>query len=463
MIRISIDELSKILNVNPVAGEGADAASLYVDGFCYDSRKIRPTDLFLPFKGENVDGHMFIGKALAVADVSLTENPVEQPLAGKVYFPVESVGDAMQEIALYIRNKYMKPVVGVTGSVGKTTTREMTTHVLESGLRVFHTEGNQNSQIGVPVTLSGIMDHETDCAVIEMGISEEGGMDRLSRMVRPSVAIVTNIGVSHMKFLGSREGIRNEKLKIISRMDENGVLLLNADDPLLYAVKDSLPVKVVTYGFGEDADIRATDIVPEEGGIRFTVTMDGASSSVYLSAEGEHNVRNALAALGAARTLGLSREGAEASLATFSGSRQRVVHAGGMTIIDDSYNASPDSMRAALSVLLSRKGRRVAVLGDMFELGKDEIALHESVGRFILEEAEKGRKLDVLVTAGPMADKLGRAAGNAVPEIIHYEDTDEAEKKLADILREGDTVLFKASNGMQFRRLVRLFEESGKE
>ncbi len=461
MIKLKVSELAEILQTEPIFGEGnrEELASLYVDGFCYDSRKIRPTDLFIPYRGENVDAHVFISDVLETASVTLTEDIPEAPLPGKVYLHVNNSGDAVQEIALQIRNRYTKPVVGVTGSVGKTTTREMITHVLESGYRVFHTEGNQNSQVGVPMTLSGILDRETDCAVIEMGISMEGEMDRLSRMTKPAIAVVTNIGVSHMEYLGSQEGIRKEKLKIISRMDETGVVFLNADDPLLYAVKDELPVQVKTYGFREDADIRGTDMQASGDGMRFTVTMDGVSSEVSLSVQGEHNVRNALAALGVAATLGLSREKAEASLSTFAGSRQRILHINEMTVIDDAYNASPDSMKAALSVLLSREGRRVAVLGDMFELGKNEIALHESVGEFIRKEKETGRTLSLLVTAGPLAEKIGEAAGDAVPEILHFADTQAVKDSLPDILKAGDAVLFKASNGMHFRTLVETLEE----
>ena len=433
-----------------------------------DSRQVNPDALFVALKGERVDAHRFIPDTALITDAILTEESEEEILSqsekeslpeNKAYIKVDSTLDAMQDIAASIRKNYNKPIVGVTGSVGKTTTREMITTALSSNISVFHTEGNMNSQIGVPITVSRINDNPSEAAVLEMGISEPGGMDRLTRMVNPDIAVVTMIGQAHIEFLKTREGIRDEKLRITGRMNENGALFLNADDEMLYALKGKTGVKTFYYGTGEDADYRAENIRFENGYNNYTFVHGDKRIEVKLSVLGTHNVLNSLVAMAVSDYMGLDLSKAAKSFESFVGLRQKIILSDKKyTIIDDSYNASPDSMKAAINVLrdMNVKGRKIAVLGDMFELGENSRQYHKDVGIYIAEQFNSGAlDLDELITIGDESKEItDYVKANTDIKTSSFDEKPEASEYIKSILKADDVITLKASNGMKFAEIV---------
>lgn len=465
ILRITNAEL--IFNSNVVSEE--DINQYEIKDIQFDSRKVTDNSLFVAIPGETVDPHKFIGNVAENTKTVIVEKDIEEilKLCGLNEVPhdvaiikVNNSLDALQVIGAYYRDYYQGTVIGVTGSVGKTTTREMITETIRSNIDTFSTTGNMNSQIGVPVTISKIFDNPSKAAVIEMGISEPGGMDRLAKIVRPNIAVVTIIGQAHIEFLGSKEGIRKEKLRITSQMDESGVLFLNADDPLLFDIKDQTGVKTFTYGTNPEADYVAEDIVYGTDFNIYTFKHGDKKVNVKLSMLGKHNILNSLVAMAVCDYMGLNLEKAAKSLESFQGLRQKTVKSDkGFTIIDDSYNASPDSMKAALNVLRDYRttGRKIAVLGDMFELGPDSPEFHKEVGEYAASlKSEDGKSvLDELITIGENSLEIHKAAlFNTEIKVSHFTDKNEAASYLSDILKSGDVVTLKASNGMKFWEIV---------
>lgn len=432
-----------------------------------DSRDVDESSLFVAIPGEKVDAHKFVPQVAKVTKAILVEEDESTILAkadvdnmpeNVAYIKVDNTLDALQKIGSYCRSKYACKVIGVTGSVGKTTTREMISCALASNIPTFSTSGNMNSQIGVPVTISKINDTPTEAAVIEMGISEPGGMDKLTQIVKPDIAVVTIIGKAHIEFLGSKEGIRDEKLRIIGRMSEDGAVFLNADDPMLFELKGKLPVKTFFYGTNPEADYRAENIVFENGYNTYTFIHGKDSLIVNLNVLGQHNVLNSLAALAVSDYMGLDLVKAARSFETFEGMRQKVISTNkGYTIIDDSYNASPDSMKAAINVLRDMDviGKRIAVLGDMFELGPDSDSYHKEVGDYInATKLSNGKPVvDKLITIGESSHFISDAVDSDV-ECKHFADKKEAAEYIKELLGPGDVITLKASNGMKFAELV---------
>ncbi len=434
-----------------------------------DSRDVKEGILFVAFKGEKTDGHKYIPQVAEVTKAILTEEDEEQIMAsadGRVlpenvaYILVPSTLEALQKLGTYIRSLYPNKVVGVTGSVGKTTTREMITCALSSSLKTFRTIGNMNSQIGLPVMVSRMLDEPSDISVLEMGISMPGEMDRLSAIARPDIAVVTMIGVAHIEFLKSREGIREEKLKIASNMDEDGVIFLNADDPLLWAMKGKLKQKTYFYGTNPEADYVAENLKFDDDTNSYTYRHGSTKMLVTLNVLGVHNVLNSLVSMAIADYLGLDLTKVATSLEGFEGLRQKVIRTdSGYTIIDDTYNASPDSMKAALKVLkdMNTSGNHIAVLGDMFELGPNSGEYHKEVGAFI-DEMTKGEESAVIskvITIGDESRFIDEAlAGNDKVDTVHFTNKQEATEYIKGILEPGDVILLKASNGMKFKDIV---------
>ena len=437
-----------------------------INDIVIDSRKVTADSLFVAIKGENVDPHKFVpevAKTCKAVIIDEDENEIHARSDGKelpedvAYIKVDSSLDALQQIAAFVRTKYANKVIGVTGSVGKTTTREMISHALGSCLDVFHTEGNMNSQIGVPLTISHINDKPSDVAVLELGISEAGGMDRLTSMAMPDIGVVTMIGVAHIEFMKTQEGIREEKLRIAGRMNENGILFLNADDKLLWDIKGNTPVKAFYYGENPEADYRAENIRFENGYNSYDYVHDNTRIRVNLSALGRHNIRNSLVAMAICDYLGLDLHTVASSFETFKGLRQKIIQSDkGYTIIDDTYNASPDSMKAAISVLsdIESTGRRIAVLGDMYELGDNSDNYHSEVGSFIAEKNKEINTIDTLVSVGVSAKLISDAAGDTVSINEYFENKKDVIEYIKKIIRPGDVILLKASNGMKLSEIV---------
>ena len=428
-----------------------------ITGAVTDSRKVEEGFLFIPIKGERVDGHDFIPSvfekgALAV----LSEHELENP-AGP-YILVESSTEAMKKLAAFYRKGLDIKVVGITGSVGKTSTKEMIASVLSQKYEVLKTAGNFNNEIGLPLTIFQIK-KKHQVAVLEMGISDFGEMHRLATMAQPDVCVITNIGLCHLENLGTRDGILQAKTEMFDHLQVDGTVILNGDDDKLSTKKEVNGKPVIFYGVGADSafdikkDIYATDIENHglEGMCAKIHTPQG-DFDAKIPIPGEHNVYNALAGTAVGLQLGLSiREIAQgiASVQTIAG-RTNLLHVKGMTVIDDCYNANPVSMKASIDVLAHTSGRRIAVLGDMGELGAEEKELHRSIGKAV---AASG--IDALFCAGTLAEEYASEA-KANPECeVHYKKTrEEMTEELLAYVKEGDTVLVKASHFMEFPKVL---------
>ena len=422
-----------------------------------DSREVRPGCIFVAFPGEKFDGHDFAAKALENGAVYVVVNhPVEGVPAEKAILCPDSY-HAMMVMGANYRSQYHPKMVGVTGSVGKTTTKQMTYAALAGFGETIKTEGNQNNELGMPRTLMRL-ESSTEYAVIEMGMSHAGEIDRLARAARPDVGIITCIGVSHIGNLGSQENICKAKLEICAGLAEGSPLVLNGDDPFLRKAALPTHVRPVWFSLGdENADVCALDVRQEGDGMAFTLCdKDAGRYEVTIPAMGRHNVANALAAYAAATRLGLAPESVIAGLADFeqTGMRQKVVHAGSMDVIEDCYNANPDSMKAALAMFKEYPcKRRFALLGDMLELGGMSAPAHEELGR---QAAEAG--LTALVTYGPEAARTAKAAKDAgLADVVHAEDYQQAADALLARMAPGDALLVKASRGMALEKALALF------
>lgn len=419
-----------------------------------DSKSIRGGELFVPLIGERVDAHRFIGQAFqaGAAAVLTSEHDVmedEHP-----WIRVRDTQKALQAIGSYYRNRLTLPLVGITGSVGKTTTREMVACALSAGKKVYKTPGNKNSQVGVPLTLSEITS-EDEIGVLELGMSMPGELTVIARIARVDMALITNVGVTHIEQLGSRENIYREKLTIQDGLKEGGVLLLNGDDPLLRNTRAREGCRTVYFGTGDHCDYRAEDIQLQKGCPEFTAVCGEKRVPVRLQVMGRHQISNAMAALAVADLYGIPLEGAAVKLGEYQGfeGRQQVYRRNGVTLIDDSYNASPVSMLAALQVLetMEPAKRRIAVLADMKELGPEAACYHREIGEWL-----KSHPVDVLLTLGELSREI-----ESPNTCLHFEagDLDGLYRKLTELLRPGDCVLLKGSNSMKLGEVVsRLLE-----
>ena len=422
-----------------------------------DSREVKPGCIFVAFPGERFDGHDFAARALEQgAEYVMVNHPVPGVPEEKAILCPDSY-HAMMVMGANYRSQYHPKMVGVTGSVGKTTTKQMTYAALSGFGETIKTEGNQNNELGLPRTMFRI-GKETQYAVVEMGMSHAGEIERLSKCARPDVGIITCIGVSHIGNLGSQENICKAKLEICAGLPEGAPLVLNGDDPFLR--KAVLPdhVRPVWFSLGdENADVCALSIQQDEKGMSFVLEdHEEGTFLVKIPAMGRHNVANALAAYCAATRLGLNARRVIAGLADFeqTGMRQKVVHIRGVDVIEDCYNANPDSMKAALAMFKEYPcKRRFALLGDMLELGGMSAPAHEELGR---QAAEAG--LTALVTYGPEAARTAKAAKDAgLADVVHAEDYQQAADALLARMAPGDALLVKASRGMALEKALALF------
>ncbi|NLK70334.1 MAG: UDP-N-acetylmuramoyl-tripeptide--D-alanyl-D-alanine ligase [Clostridiales bacterium] len=417
-----------------------------------DTRQLIAGSVFIAIRGERFDGHDYVAKAFEKGAVAaITEKQIEN-------YPCIIVNDtrkAFLDLARYYRSLFNIILVGVTGSVGKTTTKEMIALVLSEKYNTLKTEGNLNNEIGLPKTLLGI-NKSHKAAVIEMGMSDFGEIERLSNTAIPTISVITNIGFSHIENLKTQEGILKAKLEILSGMSPDAPLVVNADDRLLSTVKDSLNRRVLTYGIeNKTADYYAKNIYEENNGTIFTVKYQDRDVEVSLPCIGRHNVLNALSAFCIGINSGISEEEIINALKKYKPDelRQNIVKKGEQTVIIDCYNASPDSMKASLSVLLQVKaennGRKVAVLGDMLELGEMSRQLHENVGRFT-EMAD----VDMLFTYGYDSVYIAEKAKESGVSVMHTDDKAKLVNELKTYLKAGDVVLFKGSRGMRLEEVI---------
>lgn len=417
---------------------------------CTDTRKIQPGSLFVCLRGERFDGHSFASQAAQLgAAALLVDHPVDADVPQLV---VTDTGKALLQLAGWYRRRFRLPVVGLTGSVGKTTTKEFIALVLGAKYNTLKTQGNLNNEIGVPQMLFRLEDSHT-AAVIEMGMNHFGEISRLTRAVAPTVGLITNIGVSHIENLGSRAGILQAKLEMLEGMAPDAPLIVNMDNDMLRTVKlGDRPL--LTFAIDDQsADFTATDIAEQGSTTTFTVHHSTFTQPVTIPTVGIHNVYNALAAMAVGYVTGVNPAAAAAALANYvpAGMRQNLVQVGGVQVIEDCYNASPDSMRAALQTLGKLPvHRRYAVLGAMLELGGYAKEAHTQVGKMA---AENG--IDGVLAYGADAAYIVEAAKQAGLENARLFDTKEAlAQSLAQQVQPGDGVLFKGSRGMNLEDVM---------
>ena len=412
-----------------------------------DSRLIEKDFLFIPLKGERVDAHTFIPQVFeAGALITLSDRDIE----GVPYIRVKDTEKALRDLATWYRKTLDIPVIGITGSVGKTSTKEVIASVLSEKYDVLKTAGNYNNAIGLPLTILKIRRHHT-AAVLEMGISDFGEMDVLTRMAQPTIGVMTNIGVSHMENLKTQAGILKEKSALFHRMTPDGLAILNGDDPLLKDFTD-LPCRRVLYGTKSAFPYRAQNTVSLNlSGTKADFVLPNGTFSVTVPVPGEHMVLNALSAAATGDALGLSSDAIKRGIEKLQpvSGRSHLIKTDTFTLIDDCYNANPVSTKAALKTLSGASGRKVAILGDMFELGEKEADLHFETGAFA-----GTLNIDLLIGIGALSLSTVEGAKKAGTPARHFASIDDFLNVKDDVLHDQDTILIKASNSMHFHRIV---------
>lgn len=434
-----------------------------ISGAVTDSRQVKPGYLFIPIRGERVDGHRFIPQVLEQGAAAVLSEMELKAGAGP-YILVKDTPSALKDIAEYYRSTLTIPVVGIAGSVGKTSTKEMVASVLSQKYNVLKTDGNFNNEVGLPLTILRIRE-EHEAAVVEMGISDFGEMHRLAKIARPDVCIMTNIGLCHLENLKSRDGILAAKSEMFDYLKEDGIIILNGNDDKLSSIKEKNGVVPIRY-FVEDGsaphDDRSYEVtasgIENRGleGMAAVFHFPEEERRVLIPIPGAHNVYNALAGACAGRALGLSTDEIIRGIETAQtiGGRTNVIEAGGIRLIDDCYNANPVSMKASLEVLAACEGRKIAVLGDMGELGEEELSLHAQVGSCA---AESG--IDALFCAGTRSEAMARAASAGGLETHYSPDKETMLAELIPYIKKGDAVLVKASHFMEYPKVVSELEK----
>lgn len=440
--------------------------AMEIKGVSIDSRKIKKGELFVAIKGDRFDGHDFVPEVMkkgawgAIVDRSMLEAQFGKFGGLSNIIPVEDTLRALQEISFLHRKKFSLPMVGITGSNGKTTTKEMTAGILRQRGPVLKNEGNLNNHIGVPLTLMQLTkDHRA--AVVEMGMSAPGEIDLLARLVSPDVGVITNIGPAHLEFLGSLDRVAAAKAELLDSISASGTAVLNADDPYFATLKNKWSGRVLSFGIEQSADVKATAIRQEKDFTDFTLAAEGSKVNVRLCAVGKYNVYNALAAAAAALAVGTPLEAIKYGLDDFEpvAMRSELKVIKGRTVLADHYNANPGSVRAALETLVTlRPGApSVAVLGDMLELGPSSAEEHREVGRLA---ARLG--VNALITVGPLAKHIlegAHEAGMPKERLFAFAAGSHAKAaaRLAKESKNGDAVLIKGSRGMKMEKLLEDF------
>ena len=429
-----------------------------------DSRQAAEGCLFAAIKGERSDGHSFIPQVFEKGALCVLAER-DSGVKGRPWIKVISTLQALKDLAEYYLRGLNIPVVGITGSVGKTSTKEMIASVLSQKYNTLYTAGNFNNELGVPLTIFRLREYH-EMAVIEMGISDFGEMHRLAKIVRPDTCVITNIGQCHLEFLKDRDGVLRAKTEIFDFLREDGHIVLNGNDDKLASVRMVKGIKPVFFGLplpggdgvsSQELSVWADEIKPMGlEGISCRIHFPGGEFSVKVPIPGEHMVMNALAGTAAGLIYGLSADEIKAGIESLEsvGGRMHMIQANGYTVIDDCYNANPMSMKASIGVLKSAAARKIAILGDMFELGPDEIKLHAITGR---AAGEAG--LDVLIGIGTRSRALTEEAAKTDPslKVMYFEKLEDFLPLIKDhgMFKAGDTILVKASHGMDFAQIVK--------
>ena len=469
MDKISLKEIIKVTGAKLVVSNkwsgtgGSDKAfrlplvNFHVNGVTTDSRKITDGVLFVALKGENFNGDDFAEDALkkGAAAVLVSKNAKISP-ENKIVLKVEDTLTAYQKISKSWRERFKIPVVAITGSNGKTTTKDLTAAALNSLGEIKKTSANFNNEIGVPLTLLGITE-KSKAAVVEIGMRGLGQIENLSKIVQPTIGIVTNVSETHIEILKSMENIAKAKGELVEAIPEGGTIILNADNKFTADMKKLAKpsVKIITYGIENPADLTAENILIKDVSTEFNLKYGEEIFDFEIPVIGRHNVSNSLAAIAAGLAVGLSVKEIRKGFSTLTTIKMRfeVIRRDGVTIINDAYNASPASMRAAIQTVAEvYDGRKIAVLGDMLELGEISEKVHREVGAELVEN-----NFNTLITLGEFGKFIADGAKEAGLKNIFTTSThEEAAKKILSTIHDGDIILFKASHGMHFEKIIEL-------
>jgi len=452
MLPLKVCEIVKVtngilLNGNPEAE---------IKNISTDTRKIMPGDLFIPLVGDNFDGHDFIANAFENSICGYMTSRSTEIIPDAIIIKVDDTLKALQDIAGYYRDKFNIPIIGVTGSIGKTSTKEMIYNVLSKKYSVLKTKGNFNNHVGLPLTLLNLS-KEHNAAVVEMGMSGMGEISILSRIAKPHIAVITNIGLAHIGKLGSQRNILKAKTEIFNGMDQDGIVVLNADDSLLYELKDSIKLNVTYFGLCKEADVRAYNIkVDGDLNTSFNIKIKDTEYLFKICVPGLHNVYNALIAITIGLRFRVPIEDMADAIAKYKPEKMRmniIKLTNNIKVLNDTYNANPNSMEEALKVMQQMPGaRKIAVLGDMLELGEWTRQAHLDIGKSIVKSS-----INHLITLGENSKFIAEGAvtlGMSQRKINTCNNIEEANLYLSKLIREGDVILVKGSRGMKMEGIV---------
>jgi UDP-N-acetylmuramoyl-tripeptide--D-alanyl-D-alanine ligase len=438
-------------------GEVVQQPDLTVSSVVIDSREVKPDSVFFAIEGERLDGHQFVPQALRIARGAVVARVPDQVDPAKGIVKVGDTTAALQRLAKSIRERYEFLLIAVTGSAGKTTTKEMIATLVGTERRTFKSWGNFNNLIGCPLCIDNTPD-DAEVVVSEMGMNHKGEIAQLAGLTHPDVGVYTNIGPVHIEFFGTVEKIAEAKRELLENVKPGGTIVLNADNRYVMDISSGFQGRKVRYGIEHDADFRATGI-RERGLLGTSFSIDGRAFE--LSLPGRHNLENLLAAIATARSVGISWEGIERGVRALKPAYHRgvIIPWRGATIYDDSYNSNPYALGRALALMeqADAAGRRIAVIGDMLELGEREYDYHRQAG------ATVPKAIDVVVGVGPRSKALldgARSAGFNGERLRHFDDANAAGAFLKDFIRPGDLVLVKASRGIGLDRIVTLLENA---
>jgi len=457
MLPLKVCEIVKVtngilLNGNPEAE---------IKNISTDTRKIMPGDLFIPLVGDNFDGHDFIANAFENSICGYMTSRSTEIIPDAIIIKVDDTLKALQDIAGYYRDKFNIPIIGVTGSIGKTSTKEMIYNVLSKKYSVLKTKGNFNNHVGLPLTLLNLS-KEHNAAVVEMGMSGMGEISILSRIAKPHIAVITNIGLAHIGKLGSQRNILKAKTEIFNGMDQDGIVVLNADDSLLYELKDSIKLNVTYFGLCKEADVRAYNIkVDGDLNTSFNIKIKDTEYLFKICVPGLHNVYNALIAITIGLRFRVPIEDMADAIAKYKPEKMRmniIKLTNNIKVLNDTYNANPNSMEEALKVMQQMPGaRKIAVLGDMLELGEWTRQAHLDIGKSIVKSS-----INHLITLGENSKFIAEGAvtlGMSQRKINTCNNIEEANLYLSKLIREGDVILVKGSRGMKMEGIVDFITE----
>lgn len=453
---MKVEDIIKATNGRLLVGDPQEDC----ENFCTDTRKIQKGDIYVGLKGEKFNGNEYYKEALekgakvaVISGIEVTKEDLDQ-YKDKTIIEVKDSLEAFGDIAAYKRDLYDIPVVQITGSVGKTSTRDIIANVVRTQYKTLQTEGNQNNAIGLPTTLLKLKDHEA--VVVESGMNHLGEIRYLGKIAKPTVAVITNIGTAHIGFLGSRENILKAKLEILENLKPGGYIVINNDNDMLNKwAKEDTKYKKYTFGIDEKSDVMAYNIKVNENYSTYNVKIDNKEYSVKVPVSGVHFVYNSLCAIAVGNLLNIAPENIIKGIETFTLTKNRMEIdkiKDNVTVINDAYNASYDSMKAAIEYLKGIPGdRKIAVLGDMFELGEFSEEIHRKVGIEVFTH-----KIDVLLTVGNESKYIAEEVkylGMPKENVVSFDTNEEAINYLNKTLRKNDVVLLKAANGMHFLKI----------